>query len=206
MVQPFDSKMIISETFPTAWKQTFLDKSIDSFDSCRIVNIIQHMNQLATKAAYNDQKNKRKKKNKQNNGQRGVRGWKSQRNRDRTDNGGTFGGRGIGGRGRGRGGYNHNNNGGVATTTEAEVAEATTMYIRTTSIRGTNNTSSRISSNKCLRRFHCLIQQAVPYLTLKTTTWTATRITQETILTVANGATKGNAGPDKPDLVQRALS
>ena len=42
-VQPFGSKMIIFETFPTAWKQTFMDKSIDSFDSCRMVDIIQHM-------------------------------------------------------------------------------------------------------------------------------------------------------------------
>jgi len=102
-VQPFDSKMIIFETFPIAWKQTFLDKSIDSFDSCRIIDIIQHMDQSATKAAYNDQKNKKDTKNKQNNGRRGGRGWRSQRNRDRNDNGGTFGGRNRGGRGGGRG-------------------------------------------------------------------------------------------------------
>ena len=84
----------------------------------------------------------------------------------------------------------------VATTMEAEVAKAATMDIRTTSIRGTNNTPSRISSNKCLRRFHCLIQQAIPYLTFKATTWTATQIKPVTILTVVNGATKGNTGCD----------
>ena len=39
----------------------------------------------------------------------------------------------------------------VATTMEAEVAKATTMGTRTTSIRGTNNTPSFISSNKCLQ-------------------------------------------------------
>ena len=49
----------------------------------------------------------------------------------------------------------------VATTMEAEVVEATTMDIRTTIIRGTNNTPNCISSNKCLLQFHCLIQQAV---------------------------------------------
>ena len=59
-VQLFDSKMIISETSPTTWKQTFFDKSIDSFNSCRMVDIIQHMDQSATKVAYNDEKNKRK--------------------------------------------------------------------------------------------------------------------------------------------------
>ena len=62
----------------------------------------------------------------------------------------------------------------VSIRTEVEVAKATTMDTRTTCIRGTDNTPSHISSNKCLQQFHCLIQQAVQCLTFKATTWTAT--------------------------------
>ena len=90
----------------------------------------------------------------------------------------------------------------VATTMEAEVVETTTMDTRTTSIRGTINTLSHISNNKCLLQFHCLIQHPDRCLTFKTTTWTTMQIKLVTILTVANGATKGNTGCDRPNLVQ----
>ena len=91
----------------------------------------------------------------------------------------------------------------VATTMKAEVIGATTTDTRTTSTRETNNTPSRISSNKCLQHFRFLIQHPVQGRTFKTTTWTATQIKPVAILTVANGATKGNTGRDRPNLVQR---
>ena len=59
----------------------------------------------------------------------------------------------------------------VATTTEAEVAEATTMDTRTTSIRVINNTHSHIFSSKCLQQFCYLIQHPVQHLTFKATAW-----------------------------------
>ena len=202
--------MIIFETSPTTWKQTFLDKSIDSFDSCRIVNIIQHMDKSATKAAYNDQKNKRENRTMVDAEDEAGKANKTEIKLTMVEplkkeaevvvveakakeevKGGTTTTAMV--------------EEVVATTTEAEVVEATTMDIRTTSIRGTNNTPSHISSNKCLQQFHCLIQQAVRCLTFKATTWTAMQIKPVTILTVANGATKGSTGPDQPDLVQRAL-
>ena len=95
----------------------------------------------------------------------------------------------------------------VVTTMEAEVAEATTMDIRITLIRGTNNKRSHISNNnKCLQQFHCPIPQEVLSRSFKATTWTTMQIKPVITLTVAFGATNEHTGRDQPALVQRASS
>ena len=72
-VQNFESKMITFDSFPKAWKQSFLNKGNGLFDACTLVNIFQHMVGLAVSSANNDEKNKKDKKNNDGNGQRAGR-------------------------------------------------------------------------------------------------------------------------------------
>ena len=73
-VQDFASKLITSESFPKAWKQSFLAQGPQIFDSYKLVDIYQHMDNLALTSATNNEKNKKDKKNKHDNGRRGGRG------------------------------------------------------------------------------------------------------------------------------------
>ena len=109
-IQPFDSMLIIFDLFSKAWKELLLNKGFYIFDTCKLVDIIQHMDQSAVIATSNDKKSKQDNKKKSDNVKHGGRGWRSNRNKEKRENGG-FGGIGRGG-GRGQGGYNHNNNGG----------------------------------------------------------------------------------------------
>ena len=102
-VQIFNCKMIIFDSFPKTWKEAFLNKGTINFNECKLVNILQHMDQSAMIVANNDEKNKQDNKNKSD------RGWRSNMNKEKRDNG-DYDGRSRG-QGRGQGGYNHNNNG-----------------------------------------------------------------------------------------------
>ena len=73
MLQPFNSKIIIFDSFPKAWKESFLNKDTGNFDTCKLMDILQHMDQAAATAANNDEKNKKDNK-KQDNGRRGGQG------------------------------------------------------------------------------------------------------------------------------------
>ena len=42
-IQPFDRKLIIPDSFPEAWKESFLSKGPYIFDTCKLVDILQHM-------------------------------------------------------------------------------------------------------------------------------------------------------------------
>ena len=66
-VQLFNSKVITFDSFPKAWEQFFLDKGNGNFDTCKLVDLLQHMDQLAANPANNDEKNKKDNK-KQDNG------------------------------------------------------------------------------------------------------------------------------------------
>ena len=57
-VQLFNSKMIIFDFFPKAWEESFLNKGTGDFDTCKLVDILQHMDQAATTAVDNDENNK----------------------------------------------------------------------------------------------------------------------------------------------------
>ena len=74
-VQAFDSKMIIFDSFPKAWKEDFLVKETSNFDEYKLVDILQHMDQAATIAANKDMKNTQENKNKFDNGECVDRGW-----------------------------------------------------------------------------------------------------------------------------------
>ena len=58
-MQNFESKMITFDLFPKAWKLSFLAQGPGVFDSCKLVNIYQHMVGLALSSATNDEKNKK---------------------------------------------------------------------------------------------------------------------------------------------------
>ena len=85
-VQLFDSTMIIFESIPKSWKESFLNKGTGNFDECKLVNIQQYMDQSAIIAANNDMKYKQDNKNKSDNGKHGGRGWRSHRNREEREN------------------------------------------------------------------------------------------------------------------------
>ena len=57
-VQVFNSKMIMFDSFPKAWKESFLNKGTNIFDTCKLIDIPQQMDQAATTSANNDKKTK----------------------------------------------------------------------------------------------------------------------------------------------------
>ena len=66
-VQNCHSKIIMFDSFPKMWKQSFMNKGNGNFDICKLVNILQDMDGLAVSSANNDEKNKKDNK-KQDNG------------------------------------------------------------------------------------------------------------------------------------------
>ena len=82
-VQVFNSNMIIFDSFPKAWKESFLNKRTGNFDTYKLVDILQHMNQAATTSVYNNEENRRDNNNKSDNGKRGGRGWRSNMNKEK---------------------------------------------------------------------------------------------------------------------------
>ena len=95
----------------------------------------------------------------------------------------------------------------VAALMQAEEATQGTMDTTTTSNRGINNTHSHISNNKCLQQSLSIIPFPVMDHSSITTAWTASKpIRWVEASTVANEATKGNNGRDRPNLVQSSPS
>ena len=64
------------------------------FDSCKLADIDQHMDNLALNSATNNEKNKKDKENKHDNGRRGGRGWRSRNQKRRDHDGATKGNNG----------------------------------------------------------------------------------------------------------------
>ena len=60
-----------------------MNKGTGNFDTCKLVNILQHMDQAATTSTNNDEKNKRDNENESNDGKGGGRGWCSNRNKEK---------------------------------------------------------------------------------------------------------------------------
>ena len=182
-------------------------------DSCKIVDIYQHMDNLAPSSATTDEKNKKDKKNKHGNGQQGGRGWRSI-NWERREHG--FDGRGQGSDRGGRVAAVKEAEGTTPTTTmeeevltasmEAEEATESIMDTRIISTRGINNIFCHISSNQCLQQCLYLIPRPELERSSRTPTWTAMPSRWVEAPTVTNGATKGNSGRDQPNLVQRTSS
>ena len=80
-VQNFESKVIMFGSFPKASQISFLYQGSGVFDSCKLVDIYQHMDNLALSLTTNDEKNN---KNKHDNGQWEVRDWTAETEREET--------------------------------------------------------------------------------------------------------------------------